>query len=87
MPTFRLHFMDEPGRVDVLEGEEGDVVARILAAHPARGMELWRRTTLVRIFGRSTQVSFLASTDHRSGSRSASPAMRAKDENRTAARE
>jgi hypothetical protein len=68
--------MDEPGRVDVLEGEEGDVVARILAAHPARGMELWRRSTLVRIFGRSTQVSFLASTGHRSGSRRTSPPIR-----------
>jgi hypothetical protein len=66
--------MDDPGRVDVIEGEESEVVARILVAHPTRGMELWRRTTLVRIFGRSPQVSFLASTGHRSRHRRAAPA-------------
>jgi hypothetical protein len=66
VPTFRLHFRDDPGRVDVIDGEESDVVATILAAHPARSMELWRRAALVRIFGRPLQVSFLASTGHRS---------------------
>jgi hypothetical protein len=57
---FKLHFMDEPGRVELLEGTEAEVVAAILAAHPTRQMELWQRSRLVRILGPRPQSSFLA---------------------------
>ena len=60
MPTFRLHFMDDPSRTELIDGEESEVIAAILAAHPGRSMELWQRSVLVRIFGRPAPTSFLA---------------------------
>jgi hypothetical protein len=60
MPVFRLHFMDDPSRTELFDGEESEVVAAILAAHPGRSMELWRRSVLVRVFGRSAETGFLA---------------------------
>ena len=66
MPSFRLHFLDDPSHIELIDGEETEVVAAILAAHPGRSMELWHRTVLVRVFGRSAPTSFLV---HRGNTR------------------
>jgi len=59
VPKFRLHFMDDPSRADLIDGSESEVVAAILAAHPGRRMELWHDAVLVRVFGDLPHTSFL----------------------------